>query len=167
MFTLPQTKPCKKHFKPRQGFSKSSAPLTEAQAVEAILLCAAMADGVLAPEETQEISMLMSCTKTLRKISPETFQEFWKKTETKLDKGKGFDEVLDEAAKTLRALNGKREVAQEKAEAIFAQAVDVVCADRAVTEAEIEFLVKLSNTLKLKPGRASLLFEVVQIKNEI
>lgn len=138
--------------------------LSEEEAFLAILIGAARADGVVSPEESQELAALTARTKTLANLSVTRISELCRLIDEKFNR-ESQQNVLAAACHTI--LNGKEgpEVAKMRAESVFAHAVDLVFADREVNEREQEYVMELAKNLKIDFARGQEIVSVIEVKN--
>jgi len=138
--------------------------LTDEEAFLAVLIGAARADGIVSPEETDELAALTSRTKTLSSLSGARISELRLRIEEKI-RAQGLSNVLGEACQTISNGRHPPEVLRIRAESVLAHALDLVFADRQVNQKEQEYIEELANQLKIDDARAKLIASVIETKN--
>lgn len=141
-----------------------SSTLSDDEAFLAILLGAARADGVVSPEESNELAALTSRTKSLSGLSGSRVSEIRLRLDEKF-KNQGVQNVLGEACLAIIAGKHPPEEIRMRAEFVFAHALDLVFADREVNQKEQEYIEELATQLKIDDVRAKQIAAVIEIKN--
>jgi len=125
----------------------------------ALLFCAAAIDGRLHADEIAEVNALAVRTTTLGKVSTKGLQKMQEAIEPELG-----DElkVLKLAEKASRAFRNQ----PKRAASAFMHALDILFADRDLTEKEKTFVKQLADFLQIPPNKASAYVDVLMTKNE-
>ncbi len=132
----------------------SRGAMAKEDAFYAILYASAMADGVLAAQESEEVIALAHRTKTLQGLSNVDLNLLHGRIEEQFKAG--FDTALEDACASIPV---------EVAESIFAHAADIVFADGKVVSREVEYLQKLAEKLRIDQAFAAKVMDVLRIKN--
>ena len=150
------------------GFGASpqrQATLTLEEAFLAILMGAARADGSVSSEEVQEISALAGRTRLLSGVASARISEIQRKVEAKFE-AEEINSVLVAACQTIMTIkDAKPEDTKSRAESVLALAIDIVFADREVTDSEMDYVEQLGKLLNISEQRASEIAAVIEIKN--
>jgi tellurite resistance protein len=147
------------------GASKKSRPMALEDAFLAILIGAARADGVIGPQETEEIAALVSRTRAFSSETPQQIARRQKELSVRIEV-EGLFQMLSAACAAI--LSQKREepaVARTRAESVFAHAVDLVLVDGLVNVHEKEYIEALADQLSIDPNRALQIVSVMEVRN--
>jgi tellurite resistance protein len=133
----------------------SEPSLGAAEALASIAMVAIAADGYLADQEGQDMTMLLSRMALFSNYSSDALHHLF---DTVLDrlKTEGPGVLVDQAKTTL---------SQEMRETAFAIATDLVLSDRTVTPQEQAFLEDLYRILEIPSPLAQQIVQVMTIKN--
>ncbi|MGD9815597.1 MAG: TerB family tellurite resistance protein [Hyphomonadaceae bacterium] len=125
----------------------------------ALLFCAAAIDGRLHGDEIAEVNALAVRTTTLGNASTKALQKMQEEIEAELG-----DElkVMKLAEKASRAFRRK----PKRAASAFMHALDILFADRDLTDREKTFVKQLADFLQIPPAKASAYVDVLMTKNE-
>jgi uncharacterized tellurite resistance protein B-like protein len=134
------------------GFSRE-------QSLYALLFCAAAVDGKIHADEIAEVNALAVRTTTLGKVSTKDLQKMQEAIEPELD---DHLKVLRLAEKASRAFRHN----EKRAASAFMHTLDILFADRDLTEAEKAFVKQVADFLKIPPKKASQYVDVLMTKNE-
>lgn len=134
------------------GFSRE-------QSLYALLFCASAVDGKLHPDEIAEVNALAVRTTTLGKVSTKQLQKMQELIEPQLHE---HIKVLKLAEKASRAFRGN----EKRAASAFMHTLDILFADRDLTEAEKAFIKQLAQFLKIPGKKASQYVDVLMTKND-
>ncbi|MEA5447900.1 tellurite resistance TerB family protein [Leptolyngbya sp. CCNP1308] len=126
-----------------------------AEALASIALVAIAADGYLADQEGQDMTMLLSRMALFSSYSKEAMHHLFDRLLTRL-KTEGPGAMVDQA-KTI--------LPQDLRETAFAIATDLVLSDRTVTPQEQAFLEDLYRILEISGTMAQQIVQVMTIKN--
>ena len=138
--------------------------LSDEEAFLAILIGAARADGVVSPEESQELAALTGRTKTLANLSVTRISELCRSIDGRFNR-EGQQNVLAAACHTVLSIKEGSDVARMRAESVFAHAVDLVFADREVNQMEQDYILELAKFLKIDFARGKEIVSVIEVKN--
>ncbi len=126
-----------------------------AEALASIALVAIAADGYLADQEGQDMTMLLSRMALFSSYSSEAMHRLFDKLLVRL-KTDGPGVMVDQA---------KASLPQDLRETAFAIATDLVLSDRTVTPQEQAFLEDLYRILEIPSALAQQIVQVMTIKN--
>ncbi len=133
----------------------SDTSLGAAEALASIAMVAIAADGYLAEQEGQDMTMLLSRMALFSNYSSDALHHLFDTVLARL-KTEGPGVLVDQAKATL---------SQEMRETAFAIATDLVLSDRTVTPQEQAFLEDLYRILKIPSPLAQQIVQVMTIKN--
>lgn len=153
--------------KPNRGWfriGRETPVVSDEEAFLTILIGAARADDVVSPEEAQELSALALRTRTLSKLTLARIAELQKHIDDKINRD-GLETILGAACSSILGSSEQGELVRVRAESVFAHAVDLVFADRAITLSEQAYIEQLARSLKLDPDRARSIVALIEIKN--
>lgn len=137
--------------------SKSSvSELTRVEAFAGILLAASACDGHIAHEELRSLFTITQRMKLYDGVSEQKWQTMIDSL-SKILKHDGVDGLIDKCAGALP---------EELRDCVFANACDIILADRIVENEEKEFLDRLQNKLSIDGDTALTIVEVLIIKNK-
>lgn len=147
--------------KPTYTPSPARHPAQESKewCVVGLMVCAAYADGVLPPEETETMSSLATRTPTLFDLAPETYDAFIQEHEAFLHGRNSVFPLVEHIAQRLPKHPGLPA-------ALLAQCADIVYADRKITGSEVEFLADVADQLGVPEKQRESILRVMRIKNE-
>ena len=117
-----------------------TGPMARHDAFYAILMCAAWADGEMAPEEREEIDALIVRTRTLGDLDIDELERTKAWVSEMVRKSKDRRKLMHDACGVLRADHSL-------AETIYTLACDIVMADRELKRSETAFLERLAAEL--------------------
>lgn len=124
----------------------------------ALLLAASMSDNIIHPEEEIEIDALAVRTRTLAALTQEEMDRFFGEHREILDRQNSVYALADLACEKLSAGEGAEE-------AIFAQCVDIVLADRVLVPEESQFLQHIADALGISRRSRDEIMRVITWKN--
>ncbi len=127
---------------------------TPAEAFLCIITGAATADGVISPEENEEILVTLHRSRLFKSESGDKLREIGIRVADRLQR-RGDHAVEDACALLPR----------EFANSAFAHAVDIVMADGVYVRAEVDYLEKLVTWLGISHDDARKIVEVLDMKN--
>ncbi|MGE0742707.1 MAG: pentapeptide repeat-containing protein [Hyphomonadaceae bacterium] len=141
------------------AFSRLTSGMSKEEAMLTILLAAAYSDRSerVTEHELAEVYGIAERSKTLRFLTRSRLQEIIDRIQPRLRDTKHFYDTLALACSALP---------NEMAEAVFAQACDIIFADRMIVESEKAFLRTLAERLKIPMDRAALIVNAASVKNE-
>ncbi|PZV03263.1 MAG: Tellurite resistance protein TerB [Leptolyngbya sp.] len=133
----------------------TESPMGTAEALASIALVAIAADGYLADQEGQDMTMLLSRMALFSSYSKEAVHHLFDMLLTRLKtEGPG-----------VMVAQSKAVLPQELRETAFAIATDLVLSDRTVTPQEQAFLEDLYRILEIPSPLAQQIVQVMTIKN--
>ncbi len=138
------------------GYTGAMSP---ARSLYALLFCAAAIDRNLHPDEIAEVNALAVRTNTLGKASTKKLQAMQEEIEKELD-----DEI-----KTLRLTEKASRYFRDKPRqgaSAFMHTLDILFADRDLTEREKTFIKQLAYFMNIPPETASTYVDVLMTKND-
>ncbi|HSM80378.1 MAG TPA: tellurite resistance TerB family protein [Nodosilinea sp.] len=130
-------------------------PISQPEALACIAMVAIAADGYLAEQEGQTMTMLLSRMALFNNYSADTLHRL-------------FDRVLERLKREgpgVMVNQAKEALPQELRETAFAIATDLVLSDRTVTPQEQAFLEDLYRILDISSSLAQQIVQVITIKN--
>ncbi|WOD40078.1 tellurite resistance TerB family protein [Nodosilinea sp. E11] len=130
-------------------------PMEPAEALASIAMVAIAADGYLAHQEGQDMTMLLSRMALFSSYSADALQRLFNLVLNRL-KQEGPGVLVNEA---------KAALPQDLRETAFAIATDLVLSDRTVTPQEQAFLEDLYRILDIPSALAQQIVQVMTIKN--
>jgi uncharacterized membrane protein YebE (DUF533 family) len=130
--------------------------LSKPEAFAGILIGASACDGHIAEEEMRSLSTITCRMKLFDGITEQKWQSIVDSLQ-KILKHDGVDKLLDRCAAALP---------EELRDCVFANACDIILADRDVENEEKEFLDRLQNKLGIDGDTALTIVEVLVIKNK-
>jgi len=133
--------------------------LSKEESLYSLLFCASAVDGKLHADEIAEVNALAVRTTTLGKCSTKQLQKMQEAIEPQLDE---HIKVLRLAEKASRAFRNN----EKRAASAFMHTLDILFADRDLTEAEKYFIKRLAEFLKIPAKKASQYVDVLMTKNE-
>lgn len=138
--------------------------LSDEEAFLTVLIGAARADGVVSPEESQELAALTARTRSLANLSVARISELRRLIEERIDR-EGLPSVLAAACQTILTSKAGPEQIRLRAESVFAHAVDLVFADRHVNQREQLYIEALAAHLDIDDKRGKEIVSVIEVKN--
>ena len=138
------------------GGMESSRKLTPQESFAGILLAASACDGHISDDEASNLTTAVGRMRLFQRVNEKEFGQVMNKLLGILKK-KGCDTLLEGCCESLPG---------ELSNAAFANACNIVLADGVVDEEEKEFIEKLRNKLKVEPGTAKAIAQVMVIKNK-
>ncbi len=133
----------------------TDSPMGSAEAIASIAMVAIAADGYLAEQEGQDMTMLLSRMALFKNYSSDALHQLFDVVLDRL-KGEGPGALVDQA---------KAVLSQDMRETAFAIATDLVLSDRTVTPQEQAFLEDLYRILEIPGPMAQQIVQVMTIKN--
>jgi uncharacterized tellurite resistance protein B-like protein len=135
------------------------AAWTVEQAFVALLYAAALVDGEVHPDELEEITALGHRLQVFEKHSSDA--------DMCLDTARARLDWNRAAPFPWTAFDAACAVLAHKqlGETVFANACDIIFADRVVTHAEVDLVNRMAERLQLNPGRVDMIIEAIKIKN--
>lgn len=133
---------------------RQEEPWTAAQAFLCIIVAAAMCDGNISPEESEQILSTIHRSRLFKQASGDELRSINNVVADRL--AKRGDRAVADACVSLPP---------EFSQAAFAQALDVILADGSFVRAEADFLDRLMSQLSISEADASKIAEVISIKN--
>jgi uncharacterized tellurite resistance protein B-like protein len=125
------------------------------QAFLCLLLSAAVADGVLAPEEMAEIQSLSIRSRSLKSLGPAGLVRANAEVSQRLkDRPRGLQEACEALPMDLRL-------------PVFAHCVEIVLADGELLQPEVEFLNRITEFMDIAGEDAQFVMKALLIKNRI
>jgi tellurite resistance protein len=138
--------------------------VSEEEAFLTILMGAARADDVVSPEESQQITGLATRTRTLSKLTIARIAELRMHISEKIERD-GLDSVVGAACLSIRNSTEHIEIKRMRCESVFAHAVDLIYADRAVTKSEQDYIDQVGAALEIDLDRGKNIAEIIKTKN--
>lgn len=129
--------------------------LSAPTAYYAILAAAVACDGLTTPEESQELAALAARTKTLSKLGPDGLAKTRDWVAGRLERAK-LGQLIEHAGRSLP---------KKMRMAAFANACDLVFADRVVLASERDFLKRLIDIMGLDKKDAEEMLWAIRAKN--
>lgn len=129
--------------------------LTEQEALVAVALCAAYADGSMGAEEDEHLTERLGGIRALRGLDERSLRAAMMKANAIAQKG-GDGALLGAAAAALRP---------DMRATAFCLGTDLVLADAEVAEEERAFVERLRRTLGIEPALAQRIIDVILIRN--
>jgi uncharacterized membrane protein YebE (DUF533 family) len=136
--------------------SATGRELSKPEAFAGILLAASACDGHIAEKEMRGLATITGRMKLFEGVTEHKWQETIDALH-RIMKHDGVDKLLDRCAAA---------VPEELRDCVFANACDIVLADRTVEDEEKEFLDRLQKKLGLDADAALTIVEVLVIKNK-
>lgn len=133
--------------------NKNESDWTIPEAYLCILICAAMSDGVVGPEEVSEIKTISARSTTFKSLSR---SDLTLANQVVNDRVATRPNALESACKALPA---------DMRLPVFAHCVDIVLADGSLLAIEADFLNRILPYLDVPPDEAKRVMEVLLIKN--
>jgi len=137
-----------------------SASWSTEEAFIAILYATAMVDGEVHAKEWEEIKALGHRVKIFEKKTDAEVDAILEKVKGKFTWDRKGEFPWSQVEGACGALARKNQGA-----AVFANACDIVFADRTIEQAEVDLLNRISAKLELAPASANQIIEVIKIKN--
>lgn len=142
------------------GLSSLTATWTSEEAFCALLYATALVDGQVHDKEWEEIRIVGHRVKLFEKKSDTEIEAILQKVKSKFTwDGKG-EFPWSQVDSACTALSRKK-----LGETVFANACDIVFADRTIEQAEVDLLNRISDKLGLNSAVANQIIEVIKIKN--
>jgi hypothetical protein len=133
-----------------------SQQMTKAEAFAGVLLAAVASDGHISDDEAQGLGTITARMKLFANIGPDKFNRLMDRL-TGLLKRQGVETLLDKCVEALP---------EELHETAFANACNLVLADRGIEDDEKKFLSLLQRRLGVEREQALTIFKVMVIKNK-
>lgn len=134
--------------------------LSREQSLYSLLFCAAAIDRKLHADEITEVNALAVRTHTLGKVSTKKLQKMQEVIEPHLQDEVKVLKLAEKASRVYRYDSKKR------AASAFMHTLDILFADRDLTEAEKNFIKRLAHFLNIPAKDASQYVDVLMTKNE-
>jgi uncharacterized tellurite resistance protein B-like protein len=142
------------------GLGGLSATWSVEEAFIAVLYATAYVDGEVHPKELEEIKALGHRLKLFEKKTESEVDTIIDKVKTKLVWDRKSEFPFSQVDGACQAISRK-----DLGQTTFANAADIVFADRVIEQAEVDLLNRLASKLNIDSGIANRIVEVMQIKN--
>lgn len=142
------------------GLTSLTATWTVEEAFIAILYATAYVDGEVHPKELEEIKALGHRLKLFEKKSESEVDSIVDKVRTKMVWDRKSEFPYGQVDGACTAIQRK-----DLGRTAFANAADIVFADRVIEQAEVDLLNRLAAKLGIESHLANSIIEVIQIKN--